>query len=164
MKRLLLSAALTLIAAPVFAGVGVSVNIGEPGFYGQIELGDNYPPPQVVYQQPVIVDQVPESVGPPIYLRVPPGYSRDWRHHCGEYNACGHRVYFVQNNWYSNVYAPRYHQNHGGPGPGPGYRDDRGQEHGRGPDHGRGQGQGHGQGQGQGQDHDHGHDRDHRDH
>jgi len=36
---------------------------------------------------------------------------QDWRHHCMEYNACGHRVYFVQNNWYSNVYAPRYHQN-----------------------------------------------------
>ena len=156
MKRLIMAAALTMAAAPAFAGVGISVNIGEPGFYGQIELGDNYPPPQVVYQQPVIVDQVPESVGPPIYLRVPPGYSRDWRHHCMEYNACGHRVYFVQNNWYSNVYAPRYHQNHGGPGRDyrDDHRDDRGRDHG--PDRGHGD---------HGGDHgDHGHDRDHRDH
>ena len=163
MKRMLLTVAMAMLAAPVFAGVGVSVNIGEPGFYGQIELGESYPPPQVVYRQPVVIQQVPESMGPPIYLRVPPGYARDWRHHCMEYNACGHRVYFVKNNWYSNVYAPRYHQNHGDPG----YRDDHGHgpgpgrghdDHGHGPDHGRGPDHGHD---------DHGHDdhgHDHHDH
>jgi len=136
MNRLLLAAALAMAAAPAFAQVGVSVNIGEPGFYGQIELGNNYPPPQVVYQQPVVVEQVPESLGPPIYLRVPPGYARDWRHHCAEYRACGHRVYFVRDSWYTNEYAPRYHRDHFGPGPE--HRDDHGWDHGHdhGPDRG----------------------------
>ena len=98
------------------AQVGVSINIGEPGFYGQIDIGD-YPRPQVVYAQPVVVDRVPEGVGvAPLYLRVPPGYAHDWRHHCHEYNACGHPVYFVKNSWYKTVYAPEYHRRHGGPG------------------------------------------------
>ena len=147
MNRLLLAAALAMAAAPAFAQVGVSVNIGEPGFYGQIELGNNYPPPQVVYQQPVVVEQVPESLGLPIYLRVPPGYARDWRHHCAEYRACGHRVYFVRDSWYNNEYAPRYHRDHYGPGPE--HRDDHGWDHGH--DHGPDRG------------HDD-HDRDHHDH
>ncbi len=157
MKRLLLVAALTVAAAPALAQVGVSVNIGEPGFYGQIQLGNSYPPPQVIYQQPVVIEQVPESLGPPVYLRVPPGYARHWDRHCAEYNACGHRVYFVQDSWYNNVYAPRYHEDHYGPGPE--HRDD----HDRGDDHGHGHGHDdHGRGN---DDHGRGHDeRDHHDH
>jgi hypothetical protein len=34
------------------------------------------------------------------YQQVPPGHARNWRKHCREYNACGERVYFVQNDWY----------------------------------------------------------------
>ena len=113
MKILFLIAALLAAAsAPARAAdVGVSVNIGQPGFYGRIDIGD-YPPPQVIYQQPRIVRQV-EVDRPPVYLHVPPGHARNWRRHCGAYNACDERVYFVRNSWYEREYVPRYRERHG---------------------------------------------------
>jgi hypothetical protein len=59
MKHRLLFCLLALTAAtPVLAAnVGISVNIGEPGFYGQLDIGD-YPPPALLYPQPVIVSPV----------------------------------------------------------------------------------------------------------
>jgi hypothetical protein len=50
---------------------------------------------------------------PPIYLRVPPGHAKHWSKHCHEYNACGERVYFVQDDWYQHEYVPRYQERHG---------------------------------------------------
>jgi hypothetical protein len=130
MKRLLLAALLTIVAVPAFAQVGVSVSIGQPGFYGQIDIGDA-PPPQVIYTQPVVVE--PQVVGvAPIYLRVPPGYRKHWRKHCREYNACGRPVYFVSDAWYNTRYVPYYREHHG-------HDDDRGDH-----DHGHGHGHGHG--------------------
>ncbi len=118
MKRFMLAA--TLIAAtwatmswtiPTYAAdVGVSVSIGQPGFYGRLDIGD-FPPPQVIYRQPVIVERVPME-RPPIYLHVPPGHARHWSRHCQEYRACGERVYFVQDNWYNREYVPRYQERH----------------------------------------------------
>lgn len=91
-------------------GVGLSVTVGQPGFYGTIDIGNAPPPvlysPQAVLVQPMV--GVPPQ--PPIYLRVPLGHRKDWRHHCAEYNACGRPVYFVRDSWYSNVYAPHYQQ------------------------------------------------------
>ena len=49
MKRFLIAAAIAVTSAtiPAFAAdVSVSVSIGEPGFYGRIDIG-GYPPPQV---------------------------------------------------------------------------------------------------------------------
>ena len=67
MRRLVLATALLLSAGAAWADhIGVSVTLGEPGFYGQINIG-NAPPPQVVYSQPVLVQPAPESV---------------WRRHC----------------------------------------------------------------------------------
>lgn len=121
-----------LSGACLAADVGVSVNIGEPGFYGQINIG-NYPQPQVIYQQPVIVERGPDYDDRPIYLRVPPGYERHWGRHCAAYHACGRRVYFVRDDWYNRVYAPHYREEHGRRGEGHG-------PHGHGPrgddDHG----------------------------
>ena len=95
------------------ADVGVSISIGQPGFYGQIELG-NMPQPRVIYAAPVIIQPVPVGVPmQPVYLRVPPGHEKHWDKHCQKYNACGQRVYFVQQNWYNNVYAPGYRREHG---------------------------------------------------
>jgi hypothetical protein len=54
MKRFLLSAiiaAATFTAPALAADVGVSISIGQPGFYGQIDIGD-YPQPRVLYAQP----------------------------------------------------------------------------------------------------------------
>jgi len=113
MKRFLIVAGIAAAAfvTPIFAAdVGVSVSIGQPGFYGRIDIG-GYPPPQLIYRQPIIVERVP-SERPPIYLRVPPGHAKKWSKHCHEYNACGERVYFVQDNWYNREYVPRYQEQH----------------------------------------------------
>lgn len=108
------SAALLIAASaanPVFAAdVGVALVIGQPGFYGRIEIGD-YPPPRLIYRQPRFVERGLYG-RPPIYLHVPPGHAKNWRKHCGAYNACGEQVYFVQDNWYRREYVPRYQQRH----------------------------------------------------
>ncbi|WP_293759995.1 hypothetical protein [uncultured Aquitalea sp.] len=110
MSKILLAGALALCAAQTFAAdVGISIQIGEPGFYGQLDLGDIVPlviNPHPVIISPVVVQQ------PPLYLRVPPGHIHDWRRYCGRYHACDRPVYFVQDQWYRNEYAPRYRQEH----------------------------------------------------
>ncbi len=112
MKRFLFAAALVAVSASALAvDVAMSISVGQPGFYGQIDIGD-YPQPRVIYRQPIRVERM-EMERPPIYLRVPPGHARNWRNHCREYGACGERVYFVQNSWYRNEYVPRYEQRHG---------------------------------------------------
>lgn len=151
---LTLTPALTPAIGTAFAAdVGVSVNIGHPGFYGRLDVGD-YPPPQLIYRQPRYIYRA-AAQREPIYLRVPPGHARNWRKHCSRYDACGERVYFVQDNWYQREYVPRYQERNrnrhdGGRderrGDGRGYdRDDR-----RGNDHDRGDGRGDGRGNGRG--------------
>jgi hypothetical protein len=113
MKRFLIAAAVAaaIISTPALAAdVGVSISIGQPGFYGRLDIGD-YPQPQVIYRQPMMIERVPAD-RPPIYVRVPPGYAKNWRKHCREYNACGERVFFVQDKWYSREYVPRYQGQH----------------------------------------------------
>jgi hypothetical protein len=115
MKRLMIAAVIvTATFTPqVFAAdVGVSVSIGQPGFYGRLDIG-GYPQPQVIYRQPSMVERVPMN-REPVYLHVPPGHAKHWSKHCREYNACGERVYFVQDNWYNREYAPRYQEQHRG--------------------------------------------------
>lgn len=139
MKRLLCAAVLAAAASPALAtDVGVSVSIGQPGFYGRIDLG-SYPQPQLVYAEPVIIQAVPVGVvRRPIYLHVPPGHAKNWRKHCRSYGACGRPVYFVQDNWYNEVYVPHYRERHHD-------RDDRGDHDDRGHhDNGHGNGHGHG--------------------
>ncbi|MGB4812186.1 MAG: hypothetical protein WBP13_06855 [Methylophilaceae bacterium] len=128
MKRILIAATLASAAfmTPAFAdNVGVSVSIGQPGFYGRIDIG-GYPAPTVIYREPRVVQQV-YTTSEPIYLRVPPAQRRNWRRYCGRYDACGERVYFVQDNWYNREYVPRYQENHRDHHDG--YRDDRKYEH-----------------------------------
>ena len=109
MRHLVLTIAVAAASAGAMAAdVGVSVRVGQPNFYGRIDLGE-LPRPQVVYAQPIIVQPAPGGVVvQPIYLRVPPGHAKHWNKHCQRYNACGQPVYFVQEGWYNNVYAPRY--------------------------------------------------------
>lgn len=107
MKRILLAAALAAATTmSIAADVRVSVHIGEPGYYGRIDIA-NFPPPQLVFVEPVVIQPVPVGVAP-IYLHVPPGHAKDWRKHCRKYNACGAPVYFVANRWYDDVYVPHY--------------------------------------------------------
>jgi hypothetical protein len=137
MKRSLLAVTMAATTLPVFAAdVGVSISVGQPGFYGQLDIG-NFPRPQFIYPQPVIIRPAPVGVIlPPIYLRVPPGHAKHWSKHCYEYNACGQPVYFVQETWYNNIYVPHFREHGGGWGEG------HGGGHGRG--HGGGRGRGHG--------------------
>ncbi len=118
MKRLLLAVLIVIAMGglPAFAAdVGVSVSIGQPGFYGRIDIG-NVPRPELVYPEPIVIQPVPRGrVIQPLYLRVPPGHQKHWAKHCREYNACGQPVYFVRENWYNNVYVPHYKQ-HGDKG------------------------------------------------
>lgn len=92
------------------AQAGVSISMGEPGFYGRIDIG-NIPAPRLIYAEPMIVRPI-RTWYPPIYLRVPPGHAKHWYKHCHEYEACGRPVYFVEDAWYREVYIPRYRENH----------------------------------------------------
>lgn len=114
MKRFLIAAAVavTTVNIPALAAdVGVSVSIGQPGFYGRLDIGD-YPQPQVIYRQPRVIERGVPADRPPVYLRVPPGHAKNWSKHCREYNACGERVFFVQDRWYNREYVPRYQGKH----------------------------------------------------
>lgn len=116
LKRIFCAAAITLAAAAssaYAADVGVSISVGQPGFYGRIDIGD-FPPPVLVYPEPIIVHRPVGVVYQPIYLHVPPGHAKKWRNYCGQYNACGRPVYFVQEHWYNDVYVPKYRERHGG--------------------------------------------------
>jgi hypothetical protein len=102
----LLTAVAAVFAAPAWSAVdvGVGITIREPGVYGRIEIGAQ-PPPPVLYPQPVIVIRPAVVVHePPLYLYVPPGHAKDWRKHCGHYNACNRQVYFVQETWVRERY------------------------------------------------------------
>lgn len=114
MKRFLCAMALSAGLSPAFAGdpeVGISVTVGQPGFYGTIEIGNTRP--RLVYAEPKYIYRAPRGeVVHPLYLRVPPGHARNWRKHCHKYDACGRPAYFVQDSWYRNVYVPQYRERH----------------------------------------------------
>jgi len=113
MKKLFVALAWTIAAAtaaPASADVGISIRVGEPGFYGQLDIGDRYyGRPPLIYSEPVVIERRYRQPTP-IYLVVPPGHARHWQSYCGRYNACGRPVYFVRNDWYRDVYAPRYRE------------------------------------------------------
>jgi len=148
MKRFVLTLVLASAACLAQAAdVGVSVSIGEPGFYGRIDIG-NYPRPAVFNTRPIVVDRGPNYVSvAPIYLRVPPGHRKRWSRYCHEYRACGRPVIFVQDRWYNEVYVPTYRKRHGNPHDArrnerrddrrDGRRDDRRDDDGPGHGHGR---------------------------
>jgi len=109
MKKLLFIILISLIAGSAYAtDVGVSISVGQPGFYGQINIG-SAPRPELIYPSPVVIQPgPPHVVEEPIYLHVPPGHAKHWEKNCAKYNACGRPVYFVQDSWYNNVYSPHY--------------------------------------------------------
>ena len=139
MKRFLIAAVIavaSLTSTAFAADVGVSISVGQPGFFGQLNIGD-FPQPSVIYSQPVIVERGMYMNQEPIYLHVPPRHYKNWNRYCHRYNACNRRVYFVNDNWYQHEYVPRYqerHQDHRND-----YRDDRRddrRDNNRGNDHG----------------------------
>ena len=113
MRCLFIALLLLVVSAPAWAGDGgVSIAVGEPGFYGRIDIG-GFPPPLLVRPQPVTIAPARvRVVKEPLYLHVPPGHAKHWSQHCGQYDACGRPVYFVQDRWYNEVYVPRYRERH----------------------------------------------------
>ncbi len=86
---------LTTQGAAHAADVGVSISIGQPGFYGRIDIG-RFPQPQVIYAEPrVIVETVDvmdveaderfadASVADPVTQQVLEGVVADERRHLG---------------------------------------------------------------------------------
>lgn len=118
MKRILGAIALAVVISPAFAtdtDVGVSVTIGQPGFYGTIDIGNTRP--RLIYAEPKYIRRAPMGREvQPLYVRVPPGHAKNWRKHCDKYDACDRPVYFVQDSWYRNVYVPQYREGRGGEG------------------------------------------------
>jgi len=148
MKTTLLAATLLALSTSAFAAdVGVSVTVGQPGFYGRIDIGNMAPPP-VLYAEPMIIQRPARIIAEPMYLRVPPGHAKKWDKHCHRYNACSRKVYFVRDDWYENDYAPRYREEHRGGGRGGRDRDehrhDRDDDRGHGKHKDKGHGHGHG--------------------
>jgi hypothetical protein len=96
MKRILLALAITLFAvsSAQAADVGVSISIGQPGFYGRVDLGP-YPQPAVVYAHPVVVRPVPVVVTRPVYVYAPPGHVKR-----GYSRYYGRPAYVVHDRWY----------------------------------------------------------------
>lgn len=139
LKSLLALVGLASAAFAQAADVGVSIEISQPGVYGRIDLG-RFPQPAVVVSQPVVVAAPRAVVVPaqPVYLWVPPGHQKNWRKHCGRYNACGVPVYFVQEQWYQRhvMGGSQRHEQRGRDDDGPG----RGHGKGHGKDHGKGHG------------------------
>lgn len=169
MKRIIFAASIALSAltgisatSAQAADIGVSINIGQPGFYGRIDLG-NAPAPQLYYREPIWIQR--ESIRPePIYLRVSPGHQSNWKRYCRQYGACGVPVYFVRDDWYRNTYVPHYRDYHDDRGWRAERREDRREDrrddrkddrkddrHDKG-DHGRGNGKGHDKDRGHGHD------------
>ena len=131
MKKIFPALTLALLAgATQAADVGVSIQVGQPGFYGRIDIGNAAPPP-VMVAQPVWVQRQPVHVAP-VYMRIPPGHQKHWEKHCAQYNACGVPVYFVKEDWYQERYARPQNDN------------DQGGDHGKGKGHGKGHGKGKG--------------------
>lgn len=152
MKHVLMVIAIVVAAVSAQAAdVGVSVTVGQPGFYGHIDIG-NFPQPQVIYPKPIVI-QPPRArmVEEPVYLHVPPGHAKKWSKHCHTYNACGRPVYFVKDKWYNDVYVPQY-QERQRRGDGRGHKGDRGYDKDRGPDRGPDKDRGPGRGKGHGRD------------
>jgi uncharacterized membrane protein YgcG len=148
MKRLLLAAAVAVACVPAHAdvSVGASITIGDPNFYGVINIGEVPEPPRLIFREPRIIERV-TVVHEPVYLHVPPGHAKKWDKHCHKYDACSRPVYFVDDDWYQNSYAPvvrakhgkgggggHKHKSHGGGGGGGGHKHkgDKGGGHGKG--------------------------------
>ena len=79
MKKLFIALGVLAVAGSAHAAdVGVSISVGQPGFYGRIDIG-NAPQPQLIFAAPVVIRApAPHVVYQPMYLRVPPGHEKKW--------------------------------------------------------------------------------------
>jgi len=67
---------------------GVLINVGQPGFYGQINLGNNYPRSQLIYSESFSVREARANI---------------WQQHCHRNQTCTQ-----SENFYNDVYVPNH--------------------------------------------------------
>jgi hypothetical protein len=127
MKLIVLIALLALFCTPV-THADVTLTLGEPDYYGPVEIDEYYGEPRLIFREPIVLNQETRT-GRPLYLHVPPGHAQDWKKHCKHYDACDQPAYFVENSWYQDTYVPTYREHHGNKGKDPGK--------GQGKDHGK---------------------------
>lgn len=107
LSQLLLTLGVVFAGAVHAADVGLTLRVGDPNFYGQIDVGQRARP-TLIYEQPLLIQRSRYQYEP-IYLRVPPGHARYWPRYCSAYRACARPVYFVQDRWYRDTYRHRDH-------------------------------------------------------
>jgi hypothetical protein len=110
MKSALIGASVGVAFCTAAFAADVTVSVGEPGYYGRVDVSDAAKP-TLVSPRPVVVERE-HVVEEPIYVYVPSDQQRDWARYCGKYSACDRPVYFVEERWYNDVYVPRYRSEH----------------------------------------------------
>src|SRR5690606_14000402 len=101
MKRLL-----ALLFTALLAATAHAQSMGQAGYYGRIEIGNAPQPPLLLSN--AVMGNPGVYTGEPIYMHVPPAHAYAWSRHCQRYGACDWLVYFVDNDWYANVYVPGF--------------------------------------------------------
>lgn len=103
--------ALLLGAASAGASTQVNISIGDSGYRGVLPALSGWRP-EVWNSSPVVAIGAAAAGLAAVYLNVTDSERRDWKRHCGKYDACGRPVYFVKNDWYRGTYAPEYRRRH----------------------------------------------------
>ncbi|HWU84871.1 MAG TPA: hypothetical protein VN028_06010 [Rhodocyclaceae bacterium] len=103
---LILSCLGTLFST-VHAQTMVTLSMGQPGYYGRIEIGNAYPQPALLFPN-AIMGNPGVYTGEPVYMHVPPAHAYAWSRYCSFYGACDWMVYFVEDGWYNEVYVPGF--------------------------------------------------------
>lgn len=102
-----LCSVLLLSLCSLLAPAAWAQGMGQPGFYGRIEIGNGYPQPPLIFPN-ALMGNAGVFSGQPIYMHVPPHHAHYWSSHCQLYGACDWMVYFVDNRWYNDVYVPGF--------------------------------------------------------
>jgi hypothetical protein len=104
-----------LLGSPALAQVGINIQLGQPNYYGGLNI-QGFPNPQLYNSRPILIQPLSPGYDQPVFLRVPPYQRQNWGAYCGRYNACQRKVYFVRDDWYRSIYAPRYRNMNNGRG------------------------------------------------
>lgn len=102
----LLLASVSSVVSVAHAQSPYPPGMGQPGYYGRIEIGGN-PAPALLFPY-AVMGEPGIYTGAPIYMHVPPAHAYAWSRYCGLYGACDWMVYFVDDDWYHQVYVPRF--------------------------------------------------------
>jgi hypothetical protein len=105
MKRFMGMAALAaLTTASSGGGNYIAASANSP--HGTVDVR-RFPRLDLVSPHPVIVRFMSaQMLARALYLHVPQAHRAEWAGYCHFYQACGHPVYFVTEQWFEHVYRP----------------------------------------------------------